>query len=461
MSPNLHQGGLCSSNCVLNTTNTLCSAVTTIRLKAPPPAAVHLLAPPTVGQDTDTVQSGEDVWTLVRPGHVREKIAIFTPEGGNTGSTHSGSIKRQRRSKKLSRDEAPPFLSSLPWQPVGEEGEPQVSVGEMVAFLEQRVSEPRSKPLALQRSSTSITLSRAPPTDATGPDGSRVQVMVARLEGEEGVSRRAVCRVLLAAAAHREPISSQMKTDTPVQAPPFSFQAVNQFLPSMPQEADPLPGLLFLTTETRPLDSSQSGKRKRSEQTGVFIHQAPPPFPQSVELLSGLLFLTNEPRPPANSSSQSRGQAVSPDFLEVRGRVQALLERPSFLWLLPPHLLLHVLRLLPTRSLAALKCTCSYLRLLIEAYGVRPADSLWVSDPRYRDDPCKQCKRRYVQGDMSLCCWHAKPYCQALPSGPGYWMCCFRPHRDAPGCRLGLHDNRWVPPFHSINAPLHRRATVE
>ncbi|AWP15916.1 putative F-box only protein 34 [Scophthalmus maximus] len=63
-------------------------------------------------------------------------------------------------------------------------------------------------------------------------------------------------------------------------------------------------------------------------------------------------------------------------------------------------------------------------RFLIENYGVRPADSLWVCDPRYRDDPCKQCKRRYDRGDVSLCRWHHKPYCQALPYGPGYWMCC-------------------------------------
>ncbi|XP_055087343.1 uncharacterized protein LOC117390212 [Periophthalmus magnuspinnatus] len=155
---------------------------------------------------------------------------------------------------------------------------------------------------------------------------------------------------------------------------------------------------------------------------------------------------------------------VSEDFLLMRRRVQSLLEPRSslsYLSLLPHHLLLQILLHLPTRALAALKCTCHYLRLVIDTYDPRPLDALWVCDPRYRDDPCKQCKRRHQRGDVSLCRWHHKPFCQAMPYGPGYWMCCHGDRRDAPGCNVGLHDNRWVPAFHSINAPIYRQRPRE
>ena len=154
-----------------------------------------------------------------------------------------------------------------------------------------------------------------------------------------------------------------------------------------------------------------------------------------------------------------RRPSASQDFLLMRQRLQQLLEPQPFLDVLPHHILLKVFSLLPTQSLTALKCSCNYFRFIIEDYGVRPADSLWVSDPRYRDDPCKQCKRRYVRGDVSLCRWHHKPYCQALPYGPGHWICCHGARRDALGCNVGLHDNRWVPAFHSIN--VHQRADLQ
>lgn len=162
----------------------------------------------------------------------------------------------------------------------------------------------------------------------------------------------------------------------------------------------------------------------------------------------------------AGRYSEGVGRAASEDFLLMRRRVQSLLEprtQESYLSLLPHHLLLQILLLLPTRALAALKCSCQYLRLIIDTYDPRPLDALWVCDPRYRDDPCKQCKRRHRRGDVSLCRWHHKPFCQAMPYGPGYWMCCHGDRRDAPGCNVGLHDNRWVPAFHSINAPLYRQ----
>ncbi|XP_052436170.1 F-box only protein 34 isoform X1 [Carassius gibelio] len=149
---------------------------------------------------------------------------------------------------------------------------------------------------------------------------------------------------------------------------------------------------------------------------------------------------------------------VSHEFLETRFKIQLLLEPQQYMAFLPHHIILKIFCLLPTESLAALKCTCHYFKFLIESYDVRPADSRWVSDPRYKDDPCKQCKKKYDRGDVSLCRWHHKPYCQALPYGPGYWMCCRRSHKDTPGCNVGLHDNRWVPAFHSINMPIYKKS---
>ncbi|NXO38420.1 FBX34 protein, partial [Locustella ochotensis] len=148
---------------------------------------------------------------------------------------------------------------------------------------------------------------------------------------------------------------------------------------------------------------------------------------------------------------------VSHDFLETRFKIQQLLEPQQYLAFLPHHIIVKIFGLLPTRSLVALKCTCYYFKFIIEYYNIRPADSRWVRDPRYREDPCKQCKKKYVKGDVSLCRWHPKPYCQALPYGPGYWMCCHRSQKGIPGCKLGLHDNHWVPACHSFNRAIHKK----
>ncbi|XP_020922967.1 F-box only protein 34 isoform X2 [Sus scrofa] len=149
---------------------------------------------------------------------------------------------------------------------------------------------------------------------------------------------------------------------------------------------------------------------------------------------------------------------VSHDFLETRFKIQQLLEPQQYMAFLPHHIMVKIFRLLPTKSLVALKCTCCYFKFIIEYYNIRPADSRWVRDPRYREDPCKQCKKKYVKGDVSLCRWHPKPYCQALPYGPGYWMCCHRSQKGFPGCKLGLHDNHWVPACHSFNRAIHKKA---
>ncbi|XP_053330643.1 F-box only protein 34 [Spea bombifrons] len=159
--------------------------------------------------------------------------------------------------------------------------------------------------------------------------------------------------------------------------------------------------------------------------------------------------------------TSSLKKTVSQDFLETRFKIQQLLEPQQYVILLPHHILVKIFRFLPTRTLAALKCTSCYFKFIIEHYDIRPSDSLWVRDPRYKDDPCKQCKKKYVKGDVSLCWWHPKPYCQALPYGPGYWMCCHMSPKESRGCKVGLHDNRWVPACHTLNRSICKKSESE
>nr|XP_019966573.1 PREDICTED: F-box only protein 34-like [Paralichthys olivaceus] len=585
--------------CFGNTTDgNISSSVASLRLKPPCGSALQFLSPPPLGGRNDRLRLYQtatedadaplDIWTVIRPGHVREKIAIFASEGGgieavgseSTSISSSGiwdrtlpvcanhaavscqtrtikakgswqencSAKRRRRSgsnqcqrprvqdTQHSREPSPqrsdsPQRSEVrrhEGEEVTEEEQQKVSVVEMVAFLEQRTSEQQidSKPaLAVQRSSTTITLYRPQAPEAR--QGSEVSVeelesisvsdMVAKLESEclkrrtEGdlsrnnSLRRTVGRVLLAAgdqgSAPSRPasssvtlsmtssasLSSLLGAQSPISCSKTSFRdtclssdhtpspdtppslfsdkagEVGGDMQCSGTETEPPPGLLFLSllpvvdSDPTPLltepcppalgyspnSDSQSDNRGRRKADGC----------QEGEVIGASLC--------SDAMLLSRRASVSQDFLEMRQRLQQLLEPQPYLAVLPHHLLVKIFLLLPTQSLAALKCTCLYFKFVIENYGVRPADSLWVSDPRYSDDPCKQCKKRYGRGDVSLCRWHHKPYCQALPYGPGYWMCCHGAHRDAPGCNVGLHDNRWVPAFHSINVPIYRRSLID
>lgn len=148
---------------------------------------------------------------------------------------------------------------------------------------------------------------------------------------------------------------------------------------------------------------------------------------------------------------------VSHDFLEIRFKIQRLLEPRQYMLLLPDHIMVKIFSYLPTQSLAALKCSCHYFKSIIEAFGVQATDSKWNRDPLYRDDPCKQCKKHYEKGDVSLCRWHPKPYHHDLPYGRSYWMCCRRTDKDTPGCRVGLHDNNWVQPCDMLRERVARR----
>lgn len=541
-------------------TNTLrCSSVTSVSLKgpcgspAPPPGCENTTPgpPQTTSEDPDGPQS---VWTVIKPGHVREKIAIFTSEDRQTdgaertsgsGTTswdreetastngtaatgpqrpakakgswqENSSAKRRRRSgnnpnlqqdqRTHSLNEQQQVLRPAPMDPSGPPGserhggavaeeEQKVSVVEMVAILEQRANElkPHLKPLlTLQRSSTTITLTRTIRVQVRQeeePEAVRVSEMVARLESESlrrtegGLSRnnslrRAVGRVLLASTEQnftscqpsspsvtssssslsegrgQEPVRVQGPSSE-VTAPPSGELGVEPqeavAPPLQSEEAEPLPGLLFVSRQPHKTDAPHF-------KTSFYFEPAPCDSAHSPEKRVRSSSVSATSCSPA--APLGRSGSVSWDFLELRQRLQQLLVPQPYLSVLPHHLLVKILLLLPTQSLAALKCTCSYFKFIIETYGVRPADSLWVSDPRYRDDPCKQCKRRYCPGDVSLCRWHHKPYCQALPYGPGYWMCCHGNKRDAPGCNVGLHDNRWVPAFHSINVPIYRRSCI-
>ncbi|XP_041317802.1 F-box only protein 46-like, partial [Pyrgilauda ruficollis] len=183
--------------------------------------------------------------------------------------------------------------------------------------------------------------------------------------------------------------------------------------------------------------------------------RAEPPPPGQLFLLPGG---RRHEEPAASAAASAGGEGagdpalcrlyrhVSHDFLEIRFKIQRLLEPRQYMLLLPEHVMVKIFSYLPTQALAALKCSCHYFKSIIETFGVRAADSRWNRDPLYRDDPCKQCKKRYERGDVSLCRWHPKPYHHDLPYGRSYWMCCRRAEREAPGCRTGLHDNNWVHP---------------
>ncbi|XP_007946556.1 F-box only protein 34 [Orycteropus afer afer] len=232
---------------------------------------------------------------------------------------------------------------------------------------------------------------------------------------------------------------------------------------SLNPSGDPLPGMLFFLPPGRhESDCSQLSESTRESSEASQLEGA-----AEVHSVSEEKSVSAEPFVLPASSVESTlpvlevsswKKQVSHDFLETRFKIQQLLEPQQYMAFLPHHIMVKIFRLLPTKSLVALKCTCCYFKFIIEYYNIRPADSRWVRDPRYREDPCKQCKKKYVKGDVSLCRWHPKPYCQALPYGPGYWMCCHRSQKGFPGCKLGLHDNHWVPACHSFNRAIHKKA---
>ncbi|KAK2510969.1 hypothetical protein Q9233_017302 [Columba guinea] len=152
--------------------------------------------------------------------------------------------------------------------------------------------------------------------------------------------------------------------------------------------------------------------KKVTEETVRLPNRDEPPTPPPPGELFGVAAET-----PVEDPAERRGAAgdpslcrlyrhVSHDFLEIRFKIQRLLEPRQYMLLLPEHVMVKIFGYLPTRALAALKCCCHYFKSIIETFGVRGADSRWSRHPLYRDDPCKQCKKRYERGDVSLCRWH-------------------------------------------------------
>ncbi|GCB61189.1 F-box only protein 46 [Scyliorhinus torazame] len=206
---------------------------------------------------------------------------------------------------------------------------------------------------------------------------------------------------------------------------------------------DPPPGQLFFLHSLAQSPEADPSGEEPSDRKPSPARSAHPETKEKAVLLS-------PDSDPQDASLYCLYRHVSHDFLEIRFKIQRLLEPRQYLLLLPDHVTLKILSYLPTRALAALKCVCHHFKAVIEAYGVRATDSRWNRDPLYRDDPCKQCKKRYERGDVSLCRWHPKPYHHDLPYGRSYWMCCRRKDRDTPGCRIGLHDNNWVQPSDTL-----------
>ncbi|XP_048455747.1 F-box only protein 34 [Rhincodon typus] len=214
---------------------------------------------------------------------------------------------------------------------------------------------------------------------------------------------------------------------------------------------EPLPGELFFTLEQSHVENLDSNENTTEELQDVaqckddFLTAERKIFDKNcLETGQGESCISFKTTCPSLTELFPLRRQVSHEFLETRFKIQQLLEPRQYMAFLPHHIMVKIFMFLPTKTLAALKCTCHYFKFIIENYDIRATDSRWVCDPRYKDDPCKQCKKHYSKGDVSPCRWHSKPYYKVLPYGRSYWMCCWQTEKDSPGCKIGLHDNNWV-----------------
>ncbi|XP_014749127.1 PREDICTED: F-box only protein 46 [Sturnus vulgaris] len=446
-----------------------------------------------------------DTWYVIKPGNTKEKVAFFvahqcgTGGAGGTGGrastmkvkgnwgSDSSKAKRRRRCHDPKAAPSPPWAAGTgdtpkdppkdtPKDTAGDtagdsagDAPDLLSVAEMVALVERRAA------LALQSlprpcdAPAPLVLLEAP----GGPECRRVAAAVAQFESQREVRiafrissgrdhprdqitcdlyrlvspARAGVELLLAAKGDKD------GTDEAAAAPEPSAGAAEG-----PAAAprDCASGFHVDVVVTGVVDQcvffGKDSAKQVTEETVRLPDEPPPP--------GQLFLLPGRPEEPAATAAaavpgrEASGDPalcrlyrhVSHDFLEIRFKIQRLLEPRQYMLLLPEHVMVKIFSYLPTQALAALKCSCHYFKSIIETFGVQATDSRWNRDPLYRDDPCKQCKKRYERGDVSLCRWHPKPYHHDLPYGRSYWMCCRRPDRDAPGCRTGLHDNNWVHP---------------
>ncbi|KAM5125397.1 LOW QUALITY PROTEIN: F-box only protein 46 [Mantella aurantiaca] len=373
-----------------------------------------------------------DTWYVIKPGNTKEKVAFFvayqcagggaSPRPGGPkvkGRWSAGGSSRAKRRRHALDPEAPPC------------------VAEMVALAESRGADapPPRPPLVLVTSEDGVEEGRSLEEE----EGRSVSVAQAVAQYEAERAEREVRIAFRVAERPGDPITCdlyQLLSPEP--------HRVCVLLEKMEEEEAESQGAtsdsgfhVDLVVKSGAVDrcvfyGGESGETEPLPGELFFPHlsSAPPP----------------PPSPPPAPPLCRLYRHVSHDFLEIRFQVQRLLQPRLYLPSLPDHVLLALFSYLSTQSLAAMKCACRRFRALIEDYGVRPWDSRWSQDPLYHEDPCKQCKRVYRRGDVSMCRWHPKPYHHDLPYGRSYWMCCRRPDRSAPGCQLGLHDNNWVLP---------------
>ncbi|MEE6521194.1 hypothetical protein FKM82_019290 [Ascaphus truei] len=392
-----------------------CEGVEPSEEDAPPP----MDAPPCDPNGDDRILL--DTWYVIKPGNTKEKVAFFVAYqcAGGGASPRPGGAKVKGRWSAGGSSRAKRRRHALNSDPP--------SVAEMVALAENREEDeavPRP-PLVSSEGDGEVEGHCRSVAEAVAQYEAQREVRIAfHIAERPGDPITCDLYQLLSPAPHRVrvllgnmetplPAAAQEETETAASAAGFHVDlvltgAVDRCI-FYGGEAEPPPGQLFFPPRLPPA--------------------APPPPPLA-------------PPPPLCRLYRH----VSHDFLEIRFQVQRLLQPRLCLPGLPDHVLLAICSHLPTQELAALKCTCRRFRALIEDYGVRPCDSRWSRDPQYREDPCKQCKRLYRRGDVSLCRWHPKPYHHDLPYGRSYWMCCRRADRAAPGCQLDLHDNNWVQP---------------
>ncbi|NXG76491.1 FBX46 protein, partial [Baryphthengus martii] len=354
-----------------------------------PPAPTDTAPAPSAASATEEGRVLLDTWYVIKPGNTKEKVAFFVAHqcGGSGGLGGAGGTGTRASTMKVKGN----------W-----------GSDSSKAKRRRRCHDPtKSKPSpewAAGGRDPGCSRPGDPSAAGEAPDLLSVAEMVALVEQRTALALQSFprpCGVVDQCVFFGKDSAKKMKEET-VRLP-------------LAQE-DPPPGQLFLLPvpeETPAAEDAEPGE---------------------------------EPSAIADPSLCRLYRHVSHDFLEIRFKIQRLLEPRQYMLLLPEHVMVKIFSYLPTQALAALKCSCHYFKSIIETFGVQATDSRWNRDPLYRDDPCKQCKKHYEKGDVSLCRWHPKPYHHDLPYGRSYWMCCRRPDKEAPGCRVGLHDNNWVHP---------------
>uniref|UniRef100_A0A8C6YAG5 F-box protein 46 n=1 Tax=Naja naja TaxID=35670 RepID=A0A8C6YAG5_NAJNA len=482
-----------------------------------PPAPPPPPPPPAAASNPSQVEEGRvllDTWYVIKPGNTKEKIAFFVAHQcssgnrasamkvkGNWGSD-SSKAKRRRRSHDPARSKACPVKAKdggskeaedvCLWpeshtDPAGGDTTDLLSVAEMVALVEQRTaraeqnySRPSAPPSPMVYVSAEQEESgeKKAPTSGGSSDCSRVAEAIAHFESRErsvvcqnGLRREsAECvansqhspgevRIAFRISSSRDPRSplehcGGSPTGTTARSKDKItcdlYQLISPSRDTLPNNVD------FLLASASPKGSEGSGREPADTETTYWS-----PASTARDCVSGFHVDGGHGRggPPsaADTSLCRLYRHVSHDFLEIRFKIQRLLEPRQYMLLLPDHIMVKIFSYLPTQALAALKCSCHYFKYIIETFSVLATDSKWNRDPLYRDDPCKQCKRHYEKGDVSLCRWHPKPYHHDLPYGRSYWMCCRRTDKDTPGCRVGLHDNNWVQPCNMLRERAARR----